>query len=70
MFAKEFFDEEEQNVFDRLRAVLSIPRNESDLINEGSIQKIENDVDRVIKMFYLQMRVKGLIKEFKEDYFV
>ena len=28
------------------------------------------EVDRALKMFYLHMRMSGLLKEYKEDYFV
>lgn len=31
---------------------------------------LEKDIERMLKMFYLQMRVKGLLNEFRDDYFV
>ena len=37
--------------------------------NKGS-EDLEKDIERMLKMFYLQMRVKGLLNEFRDDYFV
>jgi hypothetical protein len=37
--------------------------------NKGA-DELQKDIERMLKMFYLQMRVKGLLKEFRDDYFV
>jgi hypothetical protein len=33
-------------------------------------EDVDRDVDRMLKMFYLQMRVKGMLNELRDDYFV
>ena len=37
--------------------------------NKGE-KDLDRDIERMLKMFYLQMRVKGLLNEFRDDYFV
>jgi len=37
--------------------------------NKGS-QDLDRDIERMLKMFYLQMRVKGMLNELRDDYFV
>ena len=49
------------NLFARVDQVLQDNKGEKDL---------DRDIDRMLKMFYLQMRVKGLLNEFRDDYFV
>jgi hypothetical protein len=41
-----------------------------DEVSQEEVAGMEREIDRVIKMFYLHMRVNGLIKHQKEDYFV
>jgi len=31
---------------------------------------VESDIERMLRMFYLQMKVKGMLKEYKDDYFI
>ena len=38
--------------------------------NQKEIAKIENEIERMIRMFYLHMKVQGHLTEFKNDYFV
>lgn len=49
------------NLFSRVDKVLLDNKGEKDL---------DRDIDRMLKMFYLQMRVKGLLNELRDDYFV
>ena len=49
------------NLLSRVDKVLQENKGEKDL---------DRDIDRMLKMFYLQMRVKGLLNEFRDDYFV
>ena len=37
---------------------------------ETNHQTVIEEVDRALKMFYLHMKMSGLLKDFKEDYFV
>ena len=37
---------------------------------EHKIDDLTQEIERVVKMFYLQMKVKGNLKAYKEDYFV
>ena len=39
-------------------------------INLEAAHRLEKDIERMLKMFYLQMKVQGMLKEYKEDYFV
>jgi hypothetical protein len=44
--------------------------NSSSKDDEKLIADLNSDFDRMLKMFYLQMKVKGYLKEFKDDYFI
>jgi len=37
---------------------------------QAQIDLVEAEIERMLRMFYLHMRVKGMLKEFKDDYFV
>ena len=37
---------------------------------ETIVKALEDDIERMLKMFYLHMKVKGHLKDFKEDYFM
>lgn len=64
-FARGFKDDpEEEGVMERVKRVSGKKE-----VAEGEIEEVEKEVERVLKMFYLQMRVQGKLKEFKEDYF-
>lgn len=39
-------------------------------LSEAEEKALESDIERMLKMFYLEMRVKGMLTEFKNDYFV
>ena len=65
-FAKTFKDDDDDpSVLERLRHALQA----KDMFRDD-VESVEKEVERVLKMFYLQMRVKGHLKPFKEDYFV
>jgi hypothetical protein len=65
-FTNEFKDEEEDpTVLERLTKCLA----QKELVQED-YEKTEREIERVIKMFYLQMRVRGQLKQYKEDYFI
>lgn len=38
-------------------------------LNSAAIDSLEKDIQRMLRMFYLEMRVKGLLHEQKDDYF-
>jgi hypothetical protein len=40
------------------------------LLDNQNVSEIDRDIERMLKMFYLQMRVKGMLNEFRDDYFV
>ncbi len=40
------------------------------MITDPQIEVIQSEIERVVKMFYLQMKVKGNLKALKDDYFV
>ena len=65
-FASDFKEEEDEpNALEKIRHVA--------LSNEAkaqNIQTLEEELERLIKMFYLHMRVQGKLNPFKEDYFV
>jgi hypothetical protein len=41
-----------------------------DRMEEAEIAQLEDQIESTLKMFYLHLRVKGKINEFREDYFV
>lgn len=41
-----------------------------DEVSNVVIDNLSLEVGRVLKMFYLHMKVKGQLKPFREDYFV
>lgn len=43
---------------------------ENNDLTEAEEKALEIDIERMLKMFYLEMRVKGMLTEFKNDYFV
>jgi hypothetical protein len=43
---------------------------ESQTPTRDEVEQVESELERVLRMFYLQMRVKGHLKPYKEDYFV
>jgi len=58
-------DEEEPSLLEKLAAILK-----SRTAPKDSVIALEEEMERVLKMFYLQMRVKGHLKPYKDDYFV
>ena len=58
-------DEDEPNVLEKLKE-LSLSQRPT----REDVESVESELERVLKMFYLQMRVKGHLKPYKEDYFV
>lgn len=65
-FAHEFKDEDDEP------SLIEKIKNASGefMMREDQIENLQAETNRVIKMFYLQMKVKGLLKPLKEDYFV
>lgn len=65
-FASNFKDDEEEpSLLEKLAAILK-----SRTAPKDSVIALEEEMERVLKMFYLQMRVKGHLKPYKDDYFV
>jgi hypothetical protein len=69
-------EEEEDDIIDEDEAEVTAPKanllsrvDKVLLENKGS-EDLNRDIERMLKMFYLQMRVKGLLNEFRDDYFV
>lgn len=42
----------------------------NDNISEAEQEALNSDMARMLKMFYLDMRVKGMLTEYKNDYFM
>ena len=40
------------------------------MMREDHIEDLQAEIVRVVKLFYLQMKVKGQLKAYKEDYFI
>lgn len=40
------------------------------LLREDEVEAVQGEIERVVRMFYLQMKVKGMLKPLKEDYFI
>lgn len=56
------------NLLSRIDTLISMKLENK--INLESAHRLEKDIERMLKMFYLQMKVQGSLKEFREDYFV
>ena len=65
-FASEFKeDEDDPSILDKVKKA-----SEDYLLKESEIEALQEEVERVVRMFYLQMKVKWHLKPFKEDYFI
>lgn len=40
------------------------------MVTDEEIEQVQSEIERVVKLFHLQMKVKGMLKPFKDDYFV
>lgn len=40
------------------------------MMRDDQIEALQAETERVVKMFYLQMKVKDQLRPLKEDYFV
>jgi hypothetical protein len=58
-------DEDEPSILEKLKDLLK-----SQTPTRDEVEQVESELERVLRMFYLQMRVKGHLKPYKEDYFV
>ena len=61
-FVEEFEEDEEVSVslLEQIRANMQ----------SNDLSALEEDIDRVLKLFYLRMKVQGKLKGHKEDYFI
>lgn len=59
---------EKETLLDRIEQLLKL----KDITPEQRvlIEQTEADFERMLRMFYLQMRVKNMLKEYKDDYFI
>ena len=65
-FAQDFKDDEDEpNILQKIKTA-----SQDYLLKPSQIAEIESEMERVVKMFYLQMKVKGHLKALKDDYFV
>ena len=62
---------EESDIIDESdeEQVSLVQRIDSALKGEGA-QDLERDMQRMLKMFYLESRIRGKLHEYKDDYFV
>ena len=65
-FAQDFKDDEDDpNILEKIKHIaLNLNATKEDLLT------IESEQERLVKMFYLHMRVQGKLNPLKEDYFV
>jgi len=52
------------NMFPRIKNAID------DQLTDKETDTLMKDIDRMLRMFYLEARVKGFLKEYKSDYFV
>ena len=65
-FAETFKDDEDEpSIIEKLRVALKL-----EIISNHDMKQLESEIERTLKMFYLQMRVKGNLKPYKDDYFI
>ncbi len=64
-FVQEFEEEEEGNF-----SLLSKITDTLDAENADAVRDLEEDIERVLKLFYLRMKVQNKLKTHKEDYFI
>ena len=65
-FAQDFKDDEDEpSLLEKIRTA-----SQDYLLKTSQIQGVQSEIERVVKMFYLQMKVKGHLKPLKDDYFV
>ena len=67
----DIIDSDEQAVVSHFR---SLPQRIRDAVfstdQNADHDLLEAEIERMMKMFYLEMRVKGCLNELKDDYFV
>ena len=67
----DIIDQDEQAVVSHFR---SLPQRVRDAVfstdPDSDHSPLETEIERMLKMFYLEMRVKGCLNELKDDYFV
>ena len=64
----ENMDMQKSNLFTKLDEILKF--KDIGKVEQEKIDLVEDEIQRMLRMFYLHMRVKGMLKEFKDDYFV
>ena len=58
------------SIVDKVKQLIAISNEEFESeANQKEINKIENEIERMIRMFYLHMKVQGYMTELKNDYF-
>jgi hypothetical protein len=68
-FATEFKededDESETSLIEKVKKICG-----EQMVTDTQIEYMQGEIERVVKLFHLQMKVKGQLKQFKDDYFV
>ncbi len=65
-FASEFQDDEDEpNLLQKIKQA-----SQQYMMTEHQIEALQEEIRRVVKMFYLQMKVKNNLKPLRDDYFV
>lgn len=65
-FANEFKDDDDEpSLMQKIKEA-----SRSIDITQEKVDELQEEIDRVVKMFYLQMKVKGQLKPLKDDYFI
>lgn len=64
-FAQDFKDEDDDlSIIDKIKNTAC-----ERMVPEHTIGDLCREIERVVKMFYLSAKVKGQLKQYKEDYF-
>jgi hypothetical protein len=65
-FARDFKDDEDEpSLLEKIKNAAQAKE-----FSSQDAQNLQEEIQRVVKMFYLQMKVKGHLKPLKEDYFI
>lgn len=65
-FASEFKDDEDEpSLLEKISKA-----SKEYLLTDDHIEGLQEEIERVVKMFYLHMKVKGQLKPYKDDYFI
>lgn len=62
-------DESGETLLDKVEALLKMDLKQFSE-SRRELVALENEIERLMKMFYLRLKVQGQVKDFRKDYFV